>query len=266
MRRNVLLDLVSLVGVGITASVVMCLLPGVARHQGLDPLGIALLAAAPFAANVLGLFANRLGPGTSRGMSLFRAGGALLLAGHGGAADPARAGGARHRLLDLTRVLQPTPAADVGRHVPGFRAGTTHRRRQHRQGSRGGHGHPHRRHPRRPDRWHGRGRVRGRHRCPVRHGREPHPGAPRPRRATDLGARVVGRVPTPTRPSAGRGRPGVLRRGPHRCRSAVRAGTGRSPVTVDGRDRPHRHPGRGGRHALLPRLGFHGRPATDRCR
>ncbi len=80
MRRNVLLDLVSLVGVGITASVVLSLLPGVARHAGLDPVGIALLAAAPFAANVLGLFAGRLGPRTPRGMSLFRAGGALMLA------------------------------------------------------------------------------------------------------------------------------------------------------------------------------------------
>jgi MFS family permease len=79
LRRNVLLDLVSLVGVGITASVVLSLLPGVARHQGLDPVGIAFLAAAPFAANVLGLFSNRLGPRTPRGMSLFRAGGALLL-------------------------------------------------------------------------------------------------------------------------------------------------------------------------------------------
>ncbi len=79
LRRNVLLDLVSLVGVGITASVVLSLLPGVARHAGLDPVGIALLAAAPFAANVLGLFAGRLGPRTPRGMSLFRAGGALLL-------------------------------------------------------------------------------------------------------------------------------------------------------------------------------------------
>jgi len=79
LRRNVLLDLVSLVGVGVTASVVLGLLPGVARHQGLDPVGIAFLAAAPFAANVLGLFSNRLGPRTPRGMSLFRASGALLL-------------------------------------------------------------------------------------------------------------------------------------------------------------------------------------------
>ncbi len=79
MRRNVLLDLISLIGVGVTASVVLSLLPGVARIQGLDPVGIALLASAPFAANLLGLFSNRLGPRTPRGMSLFRAGGALML-------------------------------------------------------------------------------------------------------------------------------------------------------------------------------------------
>lgn len=79
LRRNVLLDLISLVGVGITASVVLSLLPGVARHAGLDPVGIALLAAAPFAANVLGLFAGRFGPSSPRGMGIFRAAGALLL-------------------------------------------------------------------------------------------------------------------------------------------------------------------------------------------
>ncbi len=79
LRRNVLLDLISLVGVGITASVVLSLLPGVARHAGLDPVGIALLAAAPFVANLLGLFAGRLGPRTPRALSIFRASGALLL-------------------------------------------------------------------------------------------------------------------------------------------------------------------------------------------
>lgn len=81
LRRNVLLDLISLVGVGITASVVLSLLPGVARHAGLDPVGIALLAAAPFMANLLGLFAGRFGPRTPRGMTIFRATGALLLVG-----------------------------------------------------------------------------------------------------------------------------------------------------------------------------------------
>lgn len=79
MRRNAALDLVSLVGVGITVAVVASLLPGISRHAGLDPVGIAFLAAAPFVANFLGVFAGRLGPRTQRGLSLFRAGGALLL-------------------------------------------------------------------------------------------------------------------------------------------------------------------------------------------
>ena len=139
LRRNVLLDLVSLVGVGITASVVLSLLPGVARHAGLDPVGIALLAAAPFAANVLGLFAGRLGPRTPRGMSLFRAGGALMLVVDGAAARAGRDGGPGPGLLDLARLLQPAPAADVGRHVPQLRARPAHRLREHRQGRRRGH-------------------------------------------------------------------------------------------------------------------------------
>lgn len=79
LRRNVVLDLISLVGVGITVSIVASLLPGITRHAGLDPVGIAFLAAAPFVANLLGLFAGQLGPRTQRGLSWFRAGGALLL-------------------------------------------------------------------------------------------------------------------------------------------------------------------------------------------
>lgn len=79
LRRNVTLDLISLVGVGITVAVVAALLPGISRHAGLDPVGIAFLAAAPFVANFLGVFAGQLGPRTQRGLSLFRAGGALLL-------------------------------------------------------------------------------------------------------------------------------------------------------------------------------------------
>jgi MFS family permease len=79
LQRNLRLDLVSMVGVGISMSIVASLLPGIARHAGLDPVGLALLGAAPFVANLLGLFANRLGPRTPRGLMRFRAGGALLL-------------------------------------------------------------------------------------------------------------------------------------------------------------------------------------------
>jgi MFS family permease len=79
LRRNVVLDLVSLVGVGITVAVVASLLPGISRHAGLDPVGIAFLSAAPFVANLLGVFACQWGPSTQRGLAGFRAAGALLL-------------------------------------------------------------------------------------------------------------------------------------------------------------------------------------------
>lgn len=79
LRRNVLLDLTSLVGVGITVSIVASLLPGISRHAGLDPIGIAFLSAAPFVANLLGVFACQWGPRTQRGLAAFRAAGALLL-------------------------------------------------------------------------------------------------------------------------------------------------------------------------------------------
>jgi MFS family permease len=81
LRRNVALDLVSLVGVGITVSIVASLLPGISRHAGLDPIGIAFLSAAPFVANLLGVFACQWGPRSQRGLAAFRAGGALLLVG-----------------------------------------------------------------------------------------------------------------------------------------------------------------------------------------
>lgn len=79
LRRNAALDLISLIGVGITVAVVASLLPGISRHAGLDPIGLAFLSAAPFLANLLGVFAGRFGPRTQRGLSLFRASGALLL-------------------------------------------------------------------------------------------------------------------------------------------------------------------------------------------
>ena len=79
LRRNLSLDLSASVGVGITMAVLGTLLPSVARREGLDPLGLAVLAAAPFLANLLGAFAGRIGPRTPRQYGLMRAGGALLL-------------------------------------------------------------------------------------------------------------------------------------------------------------------------------------------
>ena len=43
-------------------ALVTTLLPTIARRGGLEPIGLAALAAAPFVANLLGAFAGRVGP------------------------------------------------------------------------------------------------------------------------------------------------------------------------------------------------------------
>ena len=64
--RNLALDLLVAVGVGVTLAVVTTLLPTIARRGGLEPIGLAALGAAPFVANLLGAFAGRFGPRTPR--------------------------------------------------------------------------------------------------------------------------------------------------------------------------------------------------------
>lgn len=58
--RNFALDLVAAVGVGVSMALVTTLLPTIARRGGLEPLGLAALAAAPFVAN-----RSALSPGAS---------------------------------------------------------------------------------------------------------------------------------------------------------------------------------------------------------
>jgi MFS family permease len=77
--RNLALDLVVAVGVGVTLAVVTSLLPTIARRGGLEPLGLAALGAAPFIANLLGAFAGRFGPRTPRQLSVLRGVGAASL-------------------------------------------------------------------------------------------------------------------------------------------------------------------------------------------
>ena len=60
--RNLALDLVVAVGMGVTMALVSSILPTVARRGGLAPIGLSALAAAPFVANLLGAFAGRFGP------------------------------------------------------------------------------------------------------------------------------------------------------------------------------------------------------------
>jgi MFS family permease len=77
--RNLVLDLVAAVGVGVTMALVSALLPTIARRGGLEPLGLSALAAAPFVANFLGAFAGRFGPRSTRELTLTRGLGAASL-------------------------------------------------------------------------------------------------------------------------------------------------------------------------------------------
>ena len=77
--RNLALDLVGAIGLGVTMALITALLPTIARRGGLEPLGLSALAAAPFVANFLGAFAGRFGPRSSRELAAIRAAGAGAL-------------------------------------------------------------------------------------------------------------------------------------------------------------------------------------------
>lgn len=77
--RNLALDLVVAVGIGVSMALVTTLLPTIARRGGLEPIGLAALGAAPFVANLLGAFAGRVGPRTPRQLGLLRGLGAVAL-------------------------------------------------------------------------------------------------------------------------------------------------------------------------------------------
>jgi MFS family permease len=79
LGRNLALDLLAAVGVGVSMALVTTLLPTIARRGGLEPLGLAALAAAPFVANLLGVFAGRFGPRSSGQLALIRGAGAASL-------------------------------------------------------------------------------------------------------------------------------------------------------------------------------------------
>lgn len=77
--RNLALDLVVAVGIGVTMALVNAILPSVARRGGLAPIGLSALAAAPFVANLLGAFAGRYGARTTAQLALIRGVGAASL-------------------------------------------------------------------------------------------------------------------------------------------------------------------------------------------
>ena len=79
VARNLSLDLMAAVGVGVTAALITALLPTIARRGGLEPLGLAALAASPFIANFLGVFAGRFGPRSPVQLAILRGLGAASL-------------------------------------------------------------------------------------------------------------------------------------------------------------------------------------------
>ncbi len=79
LARNLSLDLAAAVGLGVTMAMVSVLLPTVARRGGLEPIGLSALAAAPFVANLLGIFAGRVGPRSPGQLAAMRGIGAVSL-------------------------------------------------------------------------------------------------------------------------------------------------------------------------------------------
>ena len=73
LRRNLSLDVLSSVGVGVMlAMVVVAAAVSAARQAGMAPIVLALLAAVPFIANLLSAFGSRLGAHSTRQLGLMR--------------------------------------------------------------------------------------------------------------------------------------------------------------------------------------------------
>ena len=120
---------------GVSMALVTTLLPTIARRGGLEPIGLAALAAAPFVANLLGRV-RRTGRATlaaaARDHPRRRRGIAARPGGAGRRADPHRR---VDRLLAQPVARRPVPPPAVGLDVPG--AGPGPCRRVHRLGTRG---------------------------------------------------------------------------------------------------------------------------------
>ncbi len=79
MRRNLSLDVLSAVGVGVMLAMVVSLLPSAARQAGMAPVVLALLAAVPYVANLLSAFGSRLGAHSVLQLGLLRVAGAAMV-------------------------------------------------------------------------------------------------------------------------------------------------------------------------------------------
>ncbi len=79
LGRNLALDMLAAIGVGVSLALVTTLLPTIARRGGLEPVGLAALASAPFVANLSSAFAGRFGPRSPRQLAVIRGAGAASL-------------------------------------------------------------------------------------------------------------------------------------------------------------------------------------------
>jgi MFS family permease len=79
LRRNLSLDVLSSVGVGVMLAMTVSLLPSAARQAGMAPIVLALLAAVPYIANLLSAFGSRLGAHSTRQLGLMRVIGAAMI-------------------------------------------------------------------------------------------------------------------------------------------------------------------------------------------
>lgn len=79
LRRNLSLDVLSAVGVGVMLAMTVSLLPSAARQAGMAPIVLALLAAVPYIANLLSAFGSRLGAHSTTQLGLMRIGGAAMI-------------------------------------------------------------------------------------------------------------------------------------------------------------------------------------------
>ena len=79
LRRNLSLDVLASVGIGVTIAMVVSLLPSIAREAGMAPIVLALLAAVPFIANLLSAFGSRLSARSTLQLGLMRVLGAALI-------------------------------------------------------------------------------------------------------------------------------------------------------------------------------------------
>ena len=201
--RNLALDLVAAVGVGVTVALVTTLLPTIARRGGLEPIGLAALAAAPFIANLLGAFAGRVGPRSQRQL-VAHPGGRVR---HRCCPRGPRRGAGHDRRVD--RVLaqplaeRPVPPAPVGRDVPGPHPWPRRRLPRFRAGRGGRARRPRRRRPGGPVRWRDGGRPGRCRRTRLRPRVRRPPGAERGTPADLLRPRFHPRAARPADPRRG---------------------------------------------------------------